>query len=641
MAPVLSTPLAGAVNQDTSLVLDWEASQDAAEYQVQLATDSLFSGLVVDSTLTGTQLSVDGLAYLTRYYWRVRAINLGGESEWSDYFGFTTIIEAPVTPSLVSPEDSLSRVNSPVTFVWNAAERAESYVFELSEVDDFSTLVVDESVADTSLEVTDLDPFTRYYWRVQSVNEGGESSYSVARTFETAAIPASVPALLSPANQAADLDTAFTLVFSSAPGAVSYQYQLSDTTDFSRLVASGEGTDTTATVSGLEYLTNYYWRARAIGAQDTSDWSAAFGFTTKIAAPAVAMLNSPEDGATAQPLSLNLEWGAADRAASYVVELSASSDFSDPLVQESTTDTVYFVSGLENLTSYYWRVQSVNSTASSAFSAAWSFETKALDASIPALLSPANQTVDLDTALTLVFSSAPGAVSYEYQLSDTTDFSRLVASGEGTDTTATVSGLEYLTSYYWRARAIGAQDTSDWSAAFSFATKIAAPAAPLLSSPEDGSTAQPLSLNLVWVAANRAASYLVELSASSDFSDPLVQESTTDTSYFVSGLENLTSYYWRVQSVNATASSAFSEAWTFETKALDASIPTLLSPANQAADLDTALTLVFSSAPGAVSYEYQLSDTTDFSRLVAGDIGSDTTASITGLEYLATYFWRA
>jgi len=362
LTPVLSTPLAGAVNQDTSLVLDWEASQDAAEYQVQLATDSLSSGLMVDSMLTATQLSVDGLEYLTTYYWRVRASNLGGESEWSGFRSFTTVIEAPVVPTLVSPEDSLTRVQAPISFLWNAADRAETYGFELSAVEDFSTPVVEESVSDTSLEVSDLDPFTRYYWRVQSVNAGGESSYSVARTFETAAIPASVPVLLSPANEAADLDTALTLIFSSAPGAVSYEYQLSDTTDFSRLVADGSGTETTTAVTGLDYLTNYYWRARVIGAQDTSDWSAAFSFTTKtkeLVALATPIQLLPAKDSTGTPRDLNFVWSSVKGADRYNFELRL--DTSSVFLSNTTKDTTISYQNLINGTTFYWRIQSADS----------------------------------------------------------------------------------------------------------------------------------------------------------------------------------------------------------------------------------------------------------------------------------------
>ena len=205
----------------------------------------------------------------------------------------------------------------------------------------------------------------------------------------------------------------------------------------------------------------------------------------------------------------------------------------------------------------------MNATASSAFSAAWSFETKALDASIPVLLSPANEAADLDTALTLVFSSAPGAVGYEYQLSDTTDFSRLSASGSGTDTTAAVTGLDYLTNYYWRTRAIGAQDTSDWSAAFGFVTRskeLPALAIPIQLLPANAATGVPKDLSFVWTSVNEADRYNFELRL--DTTSAFLNTTTKDTTVNYQNLINGTTFYWRVQSADsATARKSDWSGW--------------------------------------------------------------------------------
>jgi hypothetical protein len=171
--------------------------------------------------------------------------------------------------------------------------------------------------------------------------------------------------------------------------------------------------------------------------------------------------------------------------------------------------------------------------------------------------------VDLDTALTLVFSSAPGAVSYEYQLSDTTDFSRLVASGEGTDTTASVNGLEYLTNYYWRARAIGAQDTSDWSAAFSFTTKskeLPALGVPIQLLPANAATDVPRDLDFVWTSVNEADRYNFELRL--DTTSAFLSTTTKDTTVNYQNLVNGTTFYWRVQSADsATARKSDWSGW--------------------------------------------------------------------------------
>ena len=74
-------------------------------------------------------------------------------------------------------------------------------------------------------------------------------------------------------------------------------------------------------------------------------------------------------------------------------------------------------------------------------------------------------------------------MEYEYEVSDASDFSSISATAIGSDTSAVVDGLEYLTQYFWRARAIGAQDTADWSGVFDFTTKDASDVGPEVSNP--------------------------------------------------------------------------------------------------------------------------------------------------------------
>ena len=92
--PGLMTPDNGA--SDTSLTpsFSWSGLAGAADYQIQLATDSGFSSIVIDQSVEGTSFvpAVD-LATGTQYFWRVRGENLCGGGEWSATFSFTTRME--------------------------------------------------------------------------------------------------------------------------------------------------------------------------------------------------------------------------------------------------------------------------------------------------------------------------------------------------------------------------------------------------------------------------------------------------------------------------------------------------------------------------------------------------------------------
>jgi hypothetical protein len=91
-APLLQSPVDGAINQATTLALVWRASAGATYYRVQVGADSTFkSGLFLDdSTLVDTARLVSGLAPGTRYYWHVNAMGTGGTSVYSPVWSFET-----------------------------------------------------------------------------------------------------------------------------------------------------------------------------------------------------------------------------------------------------------------------------------------------------------------------------------------------------------------------------------------------------------------------------------------------------------------------------------------------------------------------------------------------------------------------
>jgi hypothetical protein len=89
LPPTLVSPANGAILSFTTVNLQWNASTGAANYRLQVATDSVFSGKVFDdSTITVTSKQVGPLANLKTYYWRVNAKNAEGASAWSPFRKF-------------------------------------------------------------------------------------------------------------------------------------------------------------------------------------------------------------------------------------------------------------------------------------------------------------------------------------------------------------------------------------------------------------------------------------------------------------------------------------------------------------------------------------------------------------------------
>lgn len=198
-------------------------------------------------------------------------------------------------------------------------------------------------------------------------------------TLTDAGLPAERP--LTPVNNATSQPLSVTLVWNKSALASTYRVQVATDSLFNTLVLNDSTvTDSTRLVSGLANGTNYWWRVNGKSGAGTGAWCQVYRFTTQsVAAPITPVLFSPTNNATNQALSLNLVWFKSTGATSYRVQLATDSLFTNIIVNDSTlTDSIRAVSGLNNSTNYWWRVNAKNVAGTSAFTAAWKFTTAPL-----------------------------------------------------------------------------------------------------------------------------------------------------------------------------------------------------------------------------------------------------------------------
>jgi len=87
------------------------------------------------------------------------------------------------------------------------------------------------------------------------------------------------------------------------------------------------------------------------------------------------------------------------------------------------------------------------------------------------LNSPANAAVNIPTSVLLTWQDAGTAVRYELQISRTPDFSTpVLATTVQNASQFRISGLQHLTTYVWRVRAVNDAGAGPWSPAWSFTT---------------------------------------------------------------------------------------------------------------------------------------------------------------------------
>ncbi|HEX8040797.1 MAG TPA: LamG-like jellyroll fold domain-containing protein [Chryseosolibacter sp.] len=185
--PILKSPANFATNQPLTISFSWQPSTGAGTYALQVSEFQDFSALFYQrSGITGTSAQVTGFLPAKSYYWRVRASNAAGNSNWSTIWKFSTLPPIPDVPQLVSPPNLAVAENS--TLIWKSAPYATSYHLQLSTLADFSTTFADESaLTDTTYNVSGLTSGETYYWRVSARNVTGSSDWSSPWSFTAAA----------------------------------------------------------------------------------------------------------------------------------------------------------------------------------------------------------------------------------------------------------------------------------------------------------------------------------------------------------------------------------------------------------------------------------------------------------------------
>lgn len=182
--------------------------------------------------------------------------------------------------------------------------------------------------------------------------------------------------------------------------------------------------------------------------------------TTPVAvAPDAPSLVAPANGSTGIAVSKVLEWSVPANALSSVVEVSKQPDFSTVhLVQKGIVGSQATVTDLEaGLVTYYWRVRSVNSGGTSAYSPVWSFTTTV---AAPVLSAPAQSATDISRTPLLSWESVPGAVSYRVQIATSIAFGNAVVDQANLSETSFVAPLlDANKRYYWRVFAKGSDGT--------------------------------------------------------------------------------------------------------------------------------------------------------------------------------------
>jgi hypothetical protein len=188
-APSLLTPANNASDQPIRPNFTWSAADQAAAYDLQIATDVEFTHLVVDvPNLAAASFtpSVD-LNTATHYYWRVRAHNACGIGAYAAPFHFTTLVAPGDCPLMATPTTLYSIDFEGETTGWShdgadntwalSTTRYYSPTHAFHAIDPTSASdqrLVSPSVA---LPAADQGPLTLRFWNYQHMVASANGCY--------------------------------------------------------------------------------------------------------------------------------------------------------------------------------------------------------------------------------------------------------------------------------------------------------------------------------------------------------------------------------------------------------------------------------------------------------------------------------
>lgn len=347
-------------------VLSWNYADNTVRYSIYAIPNERVND---DDAFTSPKY-LQGIAY-TRNYILLPSINASTHKiavsvydRYGNEFPPRILNEAMATiaaPQLTYPANNIQDLILPALFTWQKSVGALYYIWELAEDAAFTKPIVTRETATpefNSALQANVKENTVYYWRVKVVSANAPIAISEVRSFKGTKFR-----ITSPSDGTEGVSMHPTFTWTAIGANANYTLEISDKSDFSKIVYTADVQESTASVESdvLITSTRYYARVKVkLGAMQAI--SERIYFVTEHLPVPVPILISPIDGANIIGSEIEISW-QQQNSKGFRAELSKSADFpvrSTTLksVDAFTYSAVY--TGLAEGT-YYLRVRAKDS----------------------------------------------------------------------------------------------------------------------------------------------------------------------------------------------------------------------------------------------------------------------------------------
>jgi len=235
--PTLVAPVDAATGQMPDALLDWNpvSGTIGLHYEIQVDTAASFSNPVMMQTELSS-INNSQLLFATKYFWRVRAVDNNGVSEWSTVRSFEVVI----TVSLYKPLINAVNQNPNVEISWSPSvnpDVAKAFTgvshldYQLDTVSTFDSPYAFITTIAGNLSKSNLSKLyfgKKYFWRMRALNPNDTSIWSASKSFTTL----NVVTLKSPNNNVVNQNLLVLLSWIKFNGVDKYIVMVADNPDF-------------------------------------------------------------------------------------------------------------------------------------------------------------------------------------------------------------------------------------------------------------------------------------------------------------------------------------------------------------------------------------------------------------------------
>lgn len=329
--------------------LMWQHAPNAKGYEILISKDqAIISGQPF--TFSKTRGTIKPLASNQNYYFKLRAVNLGGKGEWSEPHQVTT------APAPAPQNVHISNITSYDAVIhWDPVTGNGDFTYTLRYATGQTNWEIIPDLKLSSYNLTDLLPNTNYTVQINTSNISGQTDWSDREQFRTLpAPPAQAPTGLREVGYS---DVEVICTWHRMPKVSGYILSYGTDIDASNL-GEVKTQRINYTYKNLVPQTGYYFKVRSYNQTGESPWSPTLYVYTKATPPITAptrvtIIDTSE-------ASITVNWDISYRLLHYETSIGTDPEAQNLGKPRIVPDPPYTFKNLNAGTTYYIKVRKVN-----------------------------------------------------------------------------------------------------------------------------------------------------------------------------------------------------------------------------------------------------------------------------------------